>query len=685
VNETQNYPADLPKRGAEIDGRYRVIEQIGEGSYGWVFSVEHQLLGQTFAMKILHPRIASDPSWVARFREEAKSTSLIGHENIVFVTDFGKCPSYGYYFVMERLEGTTLEEELRDHKPLESARSIRITLQAAGALSAAHDLGIVHRDLKPGNLMLVGRRDGGETCKLLDFGISSIVLSAAKTPKLYGTPAYMAPEQAIQPEVDHRADQFSLATILYEMLTGQTPWQTRCWEDATPEGRSVSPRPPSELGANVSEALDQAILKALSVPFEDRWPSIDDFSRALISAGQVDWIPKSDPLDSFLIDSRDAEDPEVDESASRVSISKRDAGESMVIVLDDGDQEDDFEVRPVVTARFRTAERLYREYRRNLLAGGLFLPYHDRSPYDTKVSELLPLHSEVDLQLVYEPKARSIELRAQVVAHNSSESSDDQVAHVGGFGVAIAAEDTDRLTQFLRSLNLGLELSQSDIVRPIRSPLFAEDTASEMMAHQDMSAAEAFLFSRITEPMPVAQIRVFSSGLPFDVEQGIQLLVEKGLLEVDAADLGALSETSTLWADESSVNETSTGEDDEALAAMPDDSTRFPWSKTDPQTGLEEQTGISYSRDEVSRVLARVRYFRSRQNYYGAMQVLRKALGVSPSVPEFYHQLALLHAQFGGDYPRAFQALHGAIQLDPANKEYQETRMKLEKLAGLDD
>ncbi|MFW6053582.1 MAG: serine/threonine protein kinase, partial [Persicimonas sp.] len=162
MTHTPTHRSNLPGPGAEIDGRYRVVDRIGEGSYGWVFAVEHLLLGQTFAMKILHPRIASEPSWIARFREEAKSTALIGHENIVFVTDFGKCPDWGSYFIMEYLEGRTLEEVLSDGEPLGVQRSVQIAMQAAGALSAAHDQGIVHRDLKPGNIMLVERADGSE-------------------------------------------------------------------------------------------------------------------------------------------------------------------------------------------------------------------------------------------------------------------------------------------------------------------------------------------------------------------------------------------------------------------------------------------------------------------------------------------------------------------------------------------
>ncbi|QDG51824.1 hypothetical protein FIV42_14055 [Persicimonas caeni] len=663
MSKTQTYSFNLPTRGAEIDGRYRVVEQIGEGSYGWVFAVEHQFLGQTFAMKILHPRVASDPSWVVRFREEAKSTSLIGHENIVFVTDFGKCRNYGYFFVMEHLEGASLDAVIAEEAPLGMQRSLRITLQAASALSSAHDLGIVHRDLKPGNIMLVERSDGSEASKLLDFGISSIVMVAAKSSQLYGTPAYMAPEQAVQPDVDHRADQFSLAAILYEMLTGQKPWLTTSWDDATPEARTTPPRPPSELREEVGEALDEVILRALSVRFEDRWSSIDEFSRGLVSACSVQWIPKSDPLDFW------AEATEVDEVAPQVTVRTPSAGESLVIVLDDvGDV--DFETRPQVTVRFRTADRLAREYRRNLLAGGLFLP-SDEQP---------ELHSEVDLCLVFEPSARSLEVRAQVVAHSSP------AGERGGFGVAISADDRDRLTHFLRSLRLGLELSQADVVRPMREPT----------PDEDLSAAEAFLFSRIDEAMPVAKIRTFASGLPFDVEQAIQSLVERGCLEIEPADLSSLSEVSQIheaevWATELPT-EARTPERvrTAGAAALVDDDTRLPWLDEQGENGgkrgsLAEPSEISYSRQEVGRVLAMVRYFKARQNYFGAIQVLRKALEVSPSVPEFYHQLALLHAQFRGDYPRAFQALHGAIQLDPQNDEYKRTRAYLEKLAGLDE
>ncbi len=654
ASPTQQYVFNLPSAGAEIDGRYRVIEQIGEGSYGWVFSVEHVLLGQTFAVKLLHPRVAADPSWVVRFREEAKSTSLISHENIVFVTDFGKCDDYGYYFVMEYLEGRTLDEVLVG-EPLGLQRSLHIALQAAGALSAAHDLGIVHRDFKPGNMMLLERANGSETCKLLDFGISSIVLAAAETAKLYGTPAYMAPEQAVQTDVDHRADQFSLATIVYQMLTGRTPWKTLCWDDATPAARAAHPpTPPSELCPEVPATLDTVVLKALAVPFEQRWPNVAAFARALVAASSVSWIPQADPFDLYF-----AGDTEV-EDTTQVSVSRPNAGESMVIVLDEGD--DAVEMRPQVTARFRTAERLVREYRRNLVVGGLFLPCDDH---------LVP-NGGIDLRLVFEPMHSSVDVRATVVAQEPCDAS-----HPGprGFGVAIEPADRERLTRFLRRLRLGLGLSKDDIIHPIRVPTIDEQ----------MSAAEVFLLTRINQPMTLARIRVLSSGLPFDVEQAVQSLVEKGCLEVEAADLSSLSESSSLYeADAPAATELPTearGAHEQGAGALVDDTTRFPWS----DDGLSEASEISYTHHEVARVLAQVRYFKARHNYIGAIGVLRKALDVSPSVAVFYHELALLHARFRGDFPRAFQALHGAIQLDPQNDEYKRTLRRLEKLAGLDD
>jgi serine/threonine protein kinase/tetratricopeptide (TPR) repeat protein len=660
VNETTQHPFDLPARGAEIDGRYKVVDPIGAGSYGWVFAVEHTLLGQTFAMKLLHPRVATDPSWIVRFREEAKSTGLIGHENIVFVTDFGQCATYGYYFVMEHLEGPTLDEALGQKEPMGLARSLRIILQVGSALSAAHDLGIVHRDLKPGNLMLVQRSDGSEMCKTLDFGISSIVMAATETTKLYGTPAYMAPEQAIQPEVDHRADQFSLACILYEMLTARRPWRVDRWMDATPTGRQKPPPPPSQVNPELPESIDAPILRALSVAFEARWPSIDAFCRALVGAVQIEVIPKSDPFDLPW-----DEQTVADDDAPQVTVSERGAGESMVIVVDDDSEEADVQVRPLVTVRFRSADRLFREYRRNLLAGGLFLPTDER----------LPLNTDIELCLIYEPGADAIELRAEVVAHSPGGGHTP-----GGFGVAIARDEQPRLVGFLRGLRLGLELYQADMLHPLSIP---------SSAGEDLSAGEAFLLSRIDEPMAVARVRALGSGLPFDIEQVIQSLIERGYLHVEPADTSSISEVSAVSRKSEQATELPTEANDDhaqpSAAELLDDQTRFPWSEEVDDGSLEESTSIVYSRQEVSRVLSLVRYFKARQNYLGALAVLRKALEVSPSVAEFYHQLAVLHADFRGDYPRALQALHGAIQLDPQDPRYTELRRRLERLGGFDD
>ena len=225
-----------PNIGGLIDSRYRVIKRLGSGSFGEVVLVEHTFLGQRFAMKLLHHDIAEDPSWVLGFYEEARATSLIGHENIVFITDFGRCPTYGYYFVMEYLDGHLLQQIKRSHRgradyPLQ--RAVEIGIQVSHGLAAVHDIGIVHCDLKPANVMIIDRPDGSILCKILDFGISNRVVGSLEgDTSVFGTPTYMAPEQTVTMEVSGRADQFSLATILYELLVGRLPWDIRHWDHA---------------------------------------------------------------------------------------------------------------------------------------------------------------------------------------------------------------------------------------------------------------------------------------------------------------------------------------------------------------------------------------------------------------------------------------------------------------------
>ena len=217
--------------GSVVGGRYTIERLLGEGAMGAVFLAEHRLMRKKVALKVLHPQWSSVPDIVARFEREAMAASRIEHPNVAAATDFGQLEDGSFFLVLEFVEGRTLREELQAgafHVP----RALQVVRQMVSALVKAHGLGIVHRDLKPENVMLIERGGHADFVKVLDFGIAKITegeLDRKSGPKtevgmVYGTPEYMAPEQAMGQSVDGRADLYAIGVIAYELLTGTRPF-----------------------------------------------------------------------------------------------------------------------------------------------------------------------------------------------------------------------------------------------------------------------------------------------------------------------------------------------------------------------------------------------------------------------------------------------------------------------------
>src|SRR5690606_38610246 len=197
--------------GTRLDGRYLIQNVLGEGGMGRVYLAEHELLAKRFAIKVLHPELAANRDLAERFIREARAASSIESDHVVAISDFGLLSDGTGYFVMEYLDGRTLEQEIDLEGPRDPPFALAVGRQVALALRGAHDRNIVHRDLKPSNI-IIQRRDGRPFCKILDFGIAKSPTSDSGSTgttivtmagMMMGTPHYMAPEQ-IDGEVDPR-------------------------------------------------------------------------------------------------------------------------------------------------------------------------------------------------------------------------------------------------------------------------------------------------------------------------------------------------------------------------------------------------------------------------------------------------------------------------------------------------
>jgi tRNA A-37 threonylcarbamoyl transferase component Bud32 len=312
--------------GRTVDGKYLVEHCLGEGGMGSVFLAQHLALGRTVALKVVQAELLADPASIERFKREARAAGGLRHPNIVNVTDFGVADVDGRstaYLVMEYLSGETLARvlETRGRLPLRVVDDI--VAQIAEALAAAHEQGTVHRDLKPANIWLTPDARGSFRVTLLDFGIAKLrdqmfelPMAAVAAPdaseatmvrpteyrtpnttepftrvgQIVGTPAYMSPEQCAGGEVDHRSDVYSLAVVVYRMLTGEVPFTGDAVELLRQHRDVVPPLIPS-----VSKEVAAVIARALAKKPEDRYQSARAFAGALqaYSAGTTEALRRA--------------------------------------------------------------------------------------------------------------------------------------------------------------------------------------------------------------------------------------------------------------------------------------------------------------------------------------------------------------------------------------------------------
>lgn len=271
--------------GSTLDGRYLVTRLIGEGGMGLVYEARHVVLGTRLAIKVLRPEMSEHPEALERLRREARAASAIGNEHIVEVRDVSQLEDGSTYIAMEYLDGTPLEE-LFDGSVLPWRRVRAICLQICDALAAAHRRGIIHRDLKPENILLVQRQGIDDFVKILDFGIAKDVNATKKLTvagQMMGTPAYMSPEQCAGSEIDHRTDVYSFGIMMYELLTGQLPFDHENAADLCRMHFIVEAPPPSTtVPAGIfPPELDAVVLTCMGKSVDERFSSMEEVAEAI--------------------------------------------------------------------------------------------------------------------------------------------------------------------------------------------------------------------------------------------------------------------------------------------------------------------------------------------------------------------------------------------------------------------
>lgn len=283
-------------RGTTL-GRYRIGEKVGEGATGVVYRAEHVLLRSSVAIKLLRAELAGDPGQLRRFFREARALGALRHPSIVDCQDFGITPDRRTFIVMEYLAGESLAARLERSGPLRVEEALTIARQVASALAVAHEAGVVHRDLKPGNIFLVPDPTvmSGARAKVIDFGIAKLAddlagdtLTRTRVGSVMGTPAYMSPEQCRGAGgIDSRTDVYSLGCVLFEMLTGRTPFQSDGFGECIAHHLLTSPPAPSAYQPGLPAEIDLLVQVTLAKSPDERFQSMAELLRELAGVAEA--------------------------------------------------------------------------------------------------------------------------------------------------------------------------------------------------------------------------------------------------------------------------------------------------------------------------------------------------------------------------------------------------------------
>jgi len=277
----------------QVIGAYGIVRRVGAGGMGEIYEVSHSRLAGRYAMKVLRQEVAASPEALMRFQREAKVTSALQHPNIVHVIDFSTLEGGQPYLVMEFLDGPELTQVMKRSASLALPQVISYVKQIASGLTAAHEHDVVHRDLKPQNIFVLKVKGSDhELIKIVDFGISkmnAVTATITSGSTVMGTAQYMSPEQALGriDEIDARTDQFSLALIVYEMLTGQHAFQGESISSLVYQIVHEEPRALGDPNGPIPPLVASVLKRALAKDKAKRFPTVKAFADALEGAANA--------------------------------------------------------------------------------------------------------------------------------------------------------------------------------------------------------------------------------------------------------------------------------------------------------------------------------------------------------------------------------------------------------------
>ncbi len=248
-------------------GQYELRDKIGEGGMGVVYRARHAMMKRPVAIKLL-PAEAAGQDALTRFEREVQLTSQLSHPNTVVIHDYGRTHEGVFYYVMEFIEGPTLERVIKTKGPMPSGRVVRILEMVAGALAEAHERGLVHRDIKPANILIGPRGGEPDVAKVLDFGLVRLIRAQAEVTNagvMMGTPLFMSPEAIRHPDrVDGSSDLYSLGAVAYYLLSGRLVFEAESPIEICAKHMHAKPRPPSELVSGIDPTLEALVLACLA-------------------------------------------------------------------------------------------------------------------------------------------------------------------------------------------------------------------------------------------------------------------------------------------------------------------------------------------------------------------------------------------------------------------------------------